>query len=41
MNGTMQARMYFDAMMSECDDAELRGVFASYKAERDKIDMED
>lgn len=36
--GTMKARMHFDAMMNECDDAELKGVFNSYKAERDKID---
>lgn len=38
---TMKARMHFDTMMSECNDAELQGVFASYKAERDNIEMED
>lgn len=36
--GTMKSRMHFDAMMEECDDAEMKGVFASYKAERDNID---
>ncbi len=39
--GTMKARMHFDTMMSECNDAELQGVFASYKAECDNIEMED
>ncbi len=35
--GTMKSRMHFDAMMEECDDAEMKGVFSSYKAERDNI----
>ena len=39
--GTMKARMHFDKMMAECDDAEMNGVFASYKAERDNIEPED
>lgn len=34
----MKSRMHFDAMMEECDDDEMKGVFASYKAERDNID---
>lgn len=36
--GTMKARMRFDTMIAECDDAEMKGVFASYKAERDNIE---
>ena len=39
--GTMKARMHFDSMMEECTDAELRGVFDSYKAERDNIEPEE
>lgn len=39
--GTMASRMHFDAMMEECNDAEMKGVFASYKEERDNIDTED
>lgn len=39
--GTMASRMHFDKMMAECDDAEMKGVFASYKAERDNIDTEE
>ena len=35
--GTMKARMHFDAMMDACEDEEMRGVFASYKAERDRL----
>ncbi len=36
--GTMKSRLHFDKMMAECDDAEMRDVFASYKAERDSMD---
>lgn len=39
--GTLKARMHFDTMMAECDDDEMKGVFASYKAERDKIDSDE
>mgnify|MGYP001041111697 FL=1 len=35
--GTMKAREHFDSMMAECNDAEMKKVFASYKAERDNI----
>lgn len=38
--GTMASRMHFDAMMAECNDAEMKEVFASYKAERDNIDSD-
>lgn len=38
--GTMKSRMHFDAMMEECNDAEMKGVFASYKAERDNIEKD-
>lgn len=36
--GTMASRLHFDEMMAECDDAEMKGVFASYKVERDNIE---
>lgn len=36
--GTLKSRMRFDTMMEECNDAEMNGVFASYKAERDNIE---
>lgn len=36
--GSMASRMHFDAMMAECDDAEMKEFFASYKVERDNID---
>ncbi len=35
--GTIASRMHFDAMMADCNDAEMKEVFASYKAERDNI----
>lgn len=38
--GTLKSRMHFDTMMAECDDAEMTGVFASYKSERDNIEEE-
>lgn len=40
--GSLKSRVHFDRMMEECDDAELNGVFLSYKSERDDIvDSED
>lgn len=37
--GTMKARLHFDKMCEECgSDAEMKDVFASYKAERDNFD---
>lgn len=39
--GTIKARKHFDEMMRACEDNELQGVFASYKAERDKIEPEE
>lgn len=39
--GTMASRMHFDAMMADCNDAEMKEVFASYKAERDNIESDE
>lgn len=39
--GTMASRMHFDAMMADCNDAEMKEVFASYKAERDNIEPDE
>lgn len=36
--GTMASRRRFDKMMADCDDAEMREVFASYKSERDSVE---
>lgn len=39
--GNLKSRMHFDSMMEKCDDAELKGVFDSYKSERDNIDIDE
>lgn len=36
--GSMQARHHFDKLMEECDDYEMKEVFASYKKVRDSFD---
>lgn len=36
--GSMKSRICFDAMMDECEDGEMKEVFASYKKVRDSID---
>lgn len=37
--GSMKGRAMFDKFYEECDDAELKGVYASYKNERDHFDL--
>lgn len=37
--GSMQARLKFDDLMWECDDDEMKEVYASYKKERDSMDF--
>lgn len=37
--GSMSSRSKFDDMLERCDDAEMKSVFMSYKAERDSMDF--
>ena len=37
--GSMKARAHFDALMEACDDDEMKKVYASYKKERDSMDL--
>lgn len=36
--GSMKARCYFDLLMNNCNDDEMKEVYASYKKERDSFD---
>lgn len=37
--GSMTARHSFDLLMSKCNDDEMKGVYASYRRERDSLDI--